>query len=341
MPRKAGDNELDDFSRGRIIGLVEGGCSQRVVANKIGCSQGTVSLIWNKWLSTGSAAIAPRVGRPRLSNARDDRRIRMAIIRDRFRSYRMLRYKLAVQVSRRTLNRRAQELGYSSHKPIVRISLTATHRNLRLNWCKQYQDKDCAFWRKYIFSDESRFNVEFNDGRILVHRLPSERDNENCIRMYNRHGGGGVMVWAAIAYNRKSRLIFIKGILDSKRYIEEVLSVEAVPFVLDMPGYIFQQDNAPCHSARATMKYLDSMAVEVLPWPSKSPDLNPIENLWDLLGRRIYNEYENPIANIQELQQRLEEQWDLIDQATICKLYDSMPTRIHDCVLVHGGHTRY
>jgi hypothetical protein len=147
------------------------------------------------------------------------------------------------------------------------------------------------------------------------------------------------MVWAAIGFDRKSRLLQIKGSINSERYIKEILEVEAVPLVLEMPGYVFQQDNARCHSAKATMAYLDAMGVEVLAWPAKSPDLSPIEHLWDVLGRQIHDAYATPIENILQLQQRLLEQWDAIDQGIINTLCDSMIQRIRECITARGGHT--
>ena len=92
MPRAGGDLELADFTRGRIVDLLEGGLSQCRVAEIVGCSQQTVSNVWRRWKSTGSCAVAQRHVRPCINSSREVREIRMAIIRDRFRSYRMIRY---------------------------------------------------------------------------------------------------------------------------------------------------------------------------------------------------------------------------------------------------------
>ena len=81
-----------------------------------------------------------------------------------------------MQISRRTLNRRALQLGYGSHNPLVCIPLTPIHRRCRLAWCNQYKMKDNVFWRSVIISDESRFRIEFNDERIKINR-PSGSDS--------------------------------------------------------------------------------------------------------------------------------------------------------------------
>jgi hypothetical protein len=87
-------------------------------------------------------------------------------------------------------------------------------------------------------------------------------------------------------------------------------AVEAIPLVLRSPGYIFQQDNARSHTAFATRKHFEELAVEVLPWPARSPDLSPIEHLWDVLGPKARAEYGGMPENIAQLQERLVQQWE-------------------------------
>jgi hypothetical protein len=139
--------------------------------------------------------------------------------------------------------------------------------------------------------------------------------------------------------NTKSRLIHISGTLNSESYISQLLKVEAIPLVLQSPGRVFQQDNARCHIFRASMACLDSFCVEVLPWPARSPDLSPIEHLWDELGRAVQNNYGSQPANLQELRTRLDEQWVNIEQSVINNLCDSMPQRVKSCIQAHGAHT--
>jgi hypothetical protein len=219
--------------------------------------------------------------------------------------------------------------------------LTIAQRYLRLKWCRAHEDWDASHWRRIIFSDESRFTLEMADGRIRVHRRKNERDMQECMREHDKHGRGGVMVWGAIGFNCKSRLLFIDGTLTSQRYITDVLEVEAVSLVLESPRLIYQQDNARPHSARSTMNYLTSMGVDVLPWPARSPDLNPIEHLWDMLQRRLHDNYAELPANVQMLRTRLQQQWDEIQLSEINDLCDSMTRRLRACMDVRGGHTSY
>ncbi len=133
----------------------------------------------------------------------------------------------------------------------------------------------------------------------------------------------------------------MKGTLNSVRYQEEILATEAVPFYYERPLQIFQQDNASCHSARATMNFLEDAAVVVLPWPARSPDLSPIEHVWDFIGRRLHADYEYPPATVDQLFERLVEQWENITADTLVNLIHSMPDRIKSCITSRGGHTRF
>ena len=82
--------------------------------------------------------------------------------------------------------------------------------------------------------------------------------------------------------------------------------------------FLFQQDNARPHIARLSMNFLQSNNVNTLPWPSRSPDLVPIEHVWDMLNRRI-RENHHPFNSLQELENALIIEWNAIPQYKIKK----------------------
>ena len=87
--------------------------------------------------------------------------------------------------------------------------------------------------------------------------------------------------------------------------------------------YIFQQDNASCHFAKYTKDWMARNGITFLDWPAQSTDLNPIEHLWDALGRQLGC---RAFSNNDKLWKHLQEQWQLIPRVYISTLVESMTT---------------
>ena len=80
------------------------------------------------------------------------------------------------------------------------------------------------------------------------------------------------MMWAAISNDRKTDLVHVSGNLTAVRYRNEIHQPHLM-YVIDRQRELFQQGNASPHTARVTMDYLEQNNINVLTWPSKSPDL--------------------------------------------------------------------
>jgi hypothetical protein len=102
----------------------------------------------------------------------------------------------------------------------------------------------------------------------------------------------------------------------------------------------FQEDNARPHKAKVTIAFREENALRTLPWPAQSPDLNPIENLWAEIKRRLHNLKQKP-SNIDELEKCVEKVWRAIPNETIENLVDSMPRRVEAVIAANGGPTKY
>ena len=174
------------------------------------------------------------------------------------------------------------------------------------------------------FSDESRFMWQKRDGRTRDYRRRNERIARNCVLQVDNFVGGSVMVWGAISYARKIRLVCIPGNLNAARYRDEVLTPHMLP-AMNLRMEDFQHCWLSSQPERKSA-----------PWPSKSPDLNLIEHLWDYLGRRVRSR-----QTLQELQQALEQEWGRIPQDRIRWSIESMPRRVRAVLQANGGHNRY
>ncbi|CAH1996830.1 unnamed protein product [Acanthoscelides obtectus] len=160
-------------------------------------------------------------------------------------------------------------------------------------WCRQRSLWDQK-WNSIVFSDESRLCLGMHDGRARVRRRRGERRNPQFFVERHVHHTVGVMVWGAIGYGSRSPLIFIRGNMNAQRYIHEVLEPHLLPYLDTLADPTSQQDNARPHVARVTIDFFQHNDVTLLPWPPRSPDLSPIEHVWDMMGRRLLNLQRSP-----------------------------------------------
>ena len=139
-----------------------------------------------------------------------------------------------------------------------------------------------------------------------------------------------VHMWGCFSGYGVGDLFLFEDNLDSKLMLD-ILKKHALQSAnrLFPPGqWWFQQDNDPKHTSKLVQDWFKQNGIDQLDWPSYSPDLNPIENLWALLKRRVEARLPKSLA---ELKSMLHEEWKAIDVDTLQKLVHSMPKR---CQLV-------
>ena len=147
------------------------------------------------------------------------------------------------------------------------------------------------------------------------------------------------MVWGGISHGVKSPLIVVPGNLTAVRYRDEILRPVAVPLV-QQHQMTFQHDNARPHVARVCQDVLAKNNLVPLDWPPNSPDLSPIEHLWDELDRRVKRRRNTPTLS-GNCKQYLLEEWENIPMRKINALVNSMQRRIRAVINARAGHTRY
>ncbi|GFU27537.1 transposable element Tc3 transposase [Trichonephila clavipes] len=135
--------------------------------------------------------------------------------------------------------------------------------------------------------------------------------------------------------------IFDAGSVNGTRYCNDIL----LPYVRLFRGamglqFLFMDDNAPCHRTVAAEQLLESEDIERMDWPARSPDLNPIEHVWDFLGRRLAARTLPPVT-IRELRLALQDEWAAMPQQLIDTLILSMGIRCKNCLAVRGDHIPY
>lgn len=341
-PRKEYSTDLKQ----RIVELLKDGKTQQEVSKVTGCSQGMISNLWAKYKRTGSVKNGIRSGRPRSTSVNQDKHLITICRKMRKSTSKQMNVEwtkiLKTAVCDRTLRNRLHEHGYSFRKVKTKPLLSKKHRRERLRWAKQHRNWTIDVWNTVIFSDESRICVGSGDdvGRF-VWRLPSEKFHASCLKSSIKFPQG-IMIWGCMSSKGTGKLCILNTTVNANVYceilehfliptIEEQFDAENIPV-------IFQDDNARCHRGRAVQAYLRSINVKTMAWPAQSPDMNPIENVWRELKKRV--EYMKPTTK-DELLAAIQHCWKEIDAEFCQKLVESMPKRITEVIKARGGATKY
>ncbi|GFY04738.1 transposable element Tcb2 transposase [Trichonephila clavipes] len=303
---------LDAFTRGRIIGKLEEGRSVTSVAAEFGIAHSIVSRLWRQFQTTGTAIRGFSRGRPRGTTPADDRTL----------SYRP--EETGGRQREKSLDTRHRRLTtdiafYRGQKTARWWSVCTTPCTVcTFNACPsekafsvvpgtpELRDNE---WGRVHFTDESRFSLSSDSHRILIWR---EREAAIITRT-SLKGTGSV---------------------NGTRYCNEIL----LPYVRLFRGamglqFLFMDDNAPCHCTVAAEQLLESE-------PARSPDLNPIENVWNFfrqtLGSSYFTTSSDSGASIGAANE-----WAAMPQQLIDTLILSMGRRCETCLAVRGDHIPY
>ena len=199
---------------------------------------------------------------------------------------------------------------------------------------------DESFWRRVLFTDESKFNLFGSDGRTKIWRKTGTAYQTQNLIPTVKHGGGSVMVWGAMGAAGVGHLTFIDGIMN--KYVYKSILEQHMQSSVDCLGlgssWIFQQDNDPKHTAGLVKDWLLYYAPRQLYSPPQSPDLNPIEHVWELLARKIDNACSTSKTSLKEA---LKKAWSEIAPSETENLVLSMPRRLKAVIEARGGPTKY
>ncbi len=212
--------------------------------------------------------------------------------------------------------------------------LNQRQRQKRLTWAVEKNNWTVAQWSKVLFSDESKFS--FQGPRVW--RKIGEAQNPCCLKTSVKFPQS-VMIWAAMSSAGVGPL-FSESTVNAAIY-QEILEHFMLPSANKLYGdadFIFQQDLAPAHTAKCTKSWFNDHGVTVLDWPANSPDLNPIENLWGIVKRKMRDTRPN---NADELKATVKETWASIPPQQCHKLITSMPRRIEAVIKAKGAPTKY
>ncbi|UYV82515.1 hypothetical protein LAZ67_21002634 [Cordylochernes scorpioides] len=286
--------QTDAFTRGMVIGLKRAGWSIRQIAADTHLGASTVHRLWRRWLEQGNVAIYRNVGSTRVTSARVDRRIlRQAVA--------------APQATCTAILQHVQDtLDHSISTRTISRRLVANG----LHSCRPLR-------RLRLTPPNRRQRLEWCRARSTWmtewHRVVFSDESRFCLSSDSR----------SVRVRRR------RGERSNPAAIVERPTVRQRG-IMGVPNALYQQDNARPHTARISQQALQD--VQMLPWPPYSPDLSPIEHVWDIIGRRLHA-LPQPRSE-DELWQMVEREWRAIPQDAIRTLIDSIPRRVAACIAV-------
>lgn len=342
MEKKGKEISVDE--RKIIMKLFVEGKSLRDIGQTVGRAHSSIQRVISNYTSTGSIISKSRTGRPPLLTKRENKRIiQLVRLNPRITAYQVkleVEERFSKSVSDDTIRRIIKKAGYHSRVARRKPYISDINRQKRMDFANEFVSKPPEFWNKVIFSDESKFCIFGIKGKKLVWRKKGTALDKNNLVPTVKHGGGGIMVWGCMAANGIGKLTFIDSIMDQMGYIQVLkdnLLQSAQQLGLEQ-NFWFQQDNDPKHTAVNVKLWLLYNVKNQLRTPPQSPDLNPIEHLWDLLERRIRK---HSITSKNMLKDKIVEEWEKITAEDTRKLVESMPRRLIDVLNRKGYPTKY
>ncbi|KAG2459777.1 TCB1 transposase, partial [Polypterus senegalus] len=218
--------------------------------------------------------------------------------------------------------------------------LSKRHMTACLEFAKRHLKDSQTMRNKILWSDETKIELFGVNARRHVWRKPGTAHHQANTIPTVKHGVGSIMLWGCFSAAGTGRLVRIKGKMTAAMY-RDILDENLLQIALDLRlgrRFIFQQDNDPKHTAKISKEWLQDNSVNVLEWPSQSPDLNPIEHLWRDLKVAVHRRFP---SNLMELERCCKEEWAKLAKDRCAKLVASYSKRLEAVIAAKGASTKY
>jgi transposase len=308
------------------------------IAARIPCDVRSV----RHWLEHPSLHDEPRSGRKRKSSPAQDTAIVAEARATKFTTPRRIRRKLGLDVSSRTIDRRLIEVGLFGRVARHKRKFFDEEKRKRLAFAEGYQHWTADDWMRVEFADEKLFLGEGFWGQVFVRRPKGEALNADYCVDQKQHPAK-VSAWACFSGHGPGYMYIFNENMDAKK-LQHILGthlIESAELHFDVEhaeGWWLLQDNAPQHKSCLIRTWLFNHGIQCLDFPPYSPDLNPIENLWADLARRVEK---FQCDSMEELQDIVAQEWKETDREYLRSLARSMPERCQAVIEAKGDHTRF
>ena len=320
------------------------GRTQQSLADDLNLPRQTIGFWIRRFRSENTVERKHGSGRKRKTSETTDRAILREVKKSRFVTAHEIQEEFSLQhISTKTIKRRITESGmfksyWAARKPFLRPA----NIEKRLQWCIEHQHWSVEQWRSVLWSDESPFVLRFSRKR-RVWRGHNERYDSKCTIGTLKHDKK-IMVWGCFAAKGVGKLYRVQGIMNKEQYhkILQYCLFPSAELLFGNEDWVLQQDNDPKHTAIINKNYVATKVANgicrTFEWPSQTPDLNPIENLWSILDWECSH---RTVNNEEELFNELQEAWKALPTTQLEPLVNSMPRRCAAVIAAGGKMTKY
>ena len=235
-----------------------------------------------------------------------------------------------------------------------RPRLKPEHVAKRLRWATVHKDWTVEDFKRVIWSDECSVDKSKDPRQQWVFREPGEKWLADCIHRKEKDKRISLMVWGCFWGQRRGPLVCITQNINKTRYVRLLRRYlfpvinQMISLGIQLEDILFQQDNASVHKAYSVMDWFQRNFIEVEEHPPYSPDLNPIEDAWVELKKRLHQQYprigDTP-GGKEAVKRRLAHVlplvWETIPEEFFEKLWRSMPDRVAAVLEAREDHTKY
>ncbi|KAG2459911.1 TCB1 transposase, partial [Polypterus senegalus] len=303
----------------------------------------TVASIICKWKKFETTRTLPRADRPSKLSDRGTRALVRVVTKNPMVTLPELQRSSVErgEPSRRTtISAAIHESGLYGRVARRKPLLSKRHMAARLEFAKRHLKDSQTMRNKILWSDEIKIELFVVNARRHVWRKPGIAHHQANTIPTVKHGGGSIMLWGCFSAAGTGRLVRIKGNMTAAMY-RVILDENLLQSALDLRlgrWFIFQQDNDPKHTAKISKEWLQDNSVNVLEWPSQSPDFNPIEHLWRDLKMAVHRRL---LLNPMELERCCKEEWAKLAKDRCAKLVASYSKRLEAVIATKGASTKY
>ncbi|KAG2471328.1 TCB1 transposase, partial [Polypterus senegalus] len=335
--------ELSVDLRDRIVSRHKSGEGYGKMSAALKVPMSTVASIIRKWKKFETTRTLPRAGRPsKLSD-----RGRRALVREVTRNLMVTLSELQRSSVERGEPSRRTTISAAIHQSglygrVARRKPLLSKRNMaaHLEFAKKHLKDSQTMRNKILWSDETKIELFGVNARRHVWRKPGTAHHQANTIPTVKHGGGSIMLWGCFSVAGTGKLVRIMGNITAAKY-RDILDENLLQSALDLRlgrRFIFQQDNNPKHTAKISKEWLQDNSVNVLEWPSQSPDLNPIGHLWRDLKMAVHRRFP---SNRMELERCCKEEWAKLAKDRCAKLVASYSKRLEAVIAAKGASTKY